>query len=80
MCTFRRPKDYKIGQHMVEITHRSKYQWSVVHPVVTLHLDKSWTMSGLWKGQNMSTFYPNATCPTLKSLSNLDCAISIEKG
>ena len=33
MCTFRRTKDFKISQSMLEITHRSKFWRSVVHPV-----------------------------------------------
>ena len=35
MCTFRRTKDFKISQSMLEITHRSKFWRSVVHPVVS---------------------------------------------
>ena len=38
MCTVRRPKDFKIGQHEAEITYRSKYQRSVVHPVAVFQL------------------------------------------
>ena len=36
MCTFRRPKDSKIGQSMMDITHWSKFLRTVVHPVVIL--------------------------------------------
>ena len=35
MWTFRRLKDFKIGRSTAEITHRSKFWGSVVHPVYT---------------------------------------------
>ena len=42
---FRRPKDFKICQHMAEITYRSKYQRSVVHPVYH-HMRANWNVLG----------------------------------
>ena len=35
MSAIRRPKDFKIGPHTAEITHRPKFLPSVVHPVVS---------------------------------------------
>ena len=39
------------------------YHFSICH-LVTLHLDKSWTISGLVEGQSRSTFCLNTSCPT----------------
>ena len=47
----------KIGLHHFSICH-----------LVTLHLDKSWTISGLLQGQSLSTFCPKTSCPTYVQL------------